>query len=276
MAVSPNPAVRQQATEYLQNVQQQVMRANIQSRAKAAERAAGASDPIKWEYRQGPGNSVIAFHPNDPSKKFIADKGDLSEKQAERQDKIFAQEGKLRDDFTKATKEFDTVQWGYGRIAAAIEDRVANPDVESPASDIALVFGFMKVLDPDSVVKETEAATVQNATGVPDQVRNMWNRVLKGERLNDEQRNDIVKTAGRLYGRAHTQAEKVAGRVRKLATSYGLDPDRTVPAFEKMSVPQIRRKWTDPPPRAAPLVTEPTVIDTSGNKKVRISPWGAP
>jgi len=39
------------------------------------------------------------------------------------------------------------------------------------------------MLDPGSVVRESEFATAQNAAGVPDQVRNMYNKVLSGTRL---------------------------------------------------------------------------------------------
>ena len=52
----------------------------------------------------------------------------------------------------------------YGRIHAAKD---APP---SGASDIALLYGYMKVLDPGSTVREGEFATASNAGGIPDKI----------------------------------------------------------------------------------------------------------
>ena len=84
----------------------------------------------------------------------------------------FDVETKLRGEFAKGLGGFQDVHDGYGRIIAATRQRETNPAAVSPASDMSLVFGFMKMLDPSSVVRETEYATAKNATGVPDQVRN--------------------------------------------------------------------------------------------------------
>ena len=53
-------------------------------------------------------------------------------------------------------------------------------DKPSPASDMALIFGFMKLLDPTSTVREGEYATVQNATGIPGRVTNAYNNAIDG------------------------------------------------------------------------------------------------
>lgn len=63
------------------------------------------------------------------------------------------------------------------------------------AGDMSLIFGYMKLLDPGSTVREGEQAQVQQATGVPDQVRNLYNRVVTGERLNTNQRAQLKAEA---------------------------------------------------------------------------------
>ena len=61
---------------------------------------------------------------------------------------------------------------------------------------ISLIFGFMKMLDPGSVVREGEFATAQNAASIPDRIRNAYNRALEGTRLNPQQR-EMFKSASR-------------------------------------------------------------------------------
>lgn len=66
---------------------------------------------------------------------------------------------------------------------------------QSPAGDIALIFGFMKMQDPTSTVREGEYATAQNAAGIPERIRQAYNKALTGEGLTPEMRADYVNTA---------------------------------------------------------------------------------
>jgi hypothetical protein len=147
-------------------------------------------------------------------------------------------EGKLRNEFSGRVKEFGTVQDAYGRIVASVQNRIANPQEKSPASDIALVFGYMKMLDPGSVVREGEYATAQNAAGIPERVRNYYNKAIDGEFLDPKQRDDMVATAGRLYKQARGTASAEGKRYRDLATSYGLNPDRIVALPDEIVIPK--------------------------------------
>ncbi len=94
----------------------------------------------------------------------------------------------------------------------------------SAAGDLALIFTFMKILDPGSVVKETEFANAQNAAGVDDRVRNAWNRTLSGERLSTAQRADFLAQAQGLRDQAVARANAEIQRYSDLATKSGLDP----------------------------------------------------
>lgn len=104
----------------------------------------------------------------------------------------FDKAAKLRKEIQAVSSDFRKVEDAFGRVEAATQD-------PSPAGDLALIFNFMKILDPGSVVRESEFATAQNAAAVPDQVRNVYNRVLSGERLNPKQRKDFVSQAKNLF-----------------------------------------------------------------------------
>lgn len=148
-------------------------------------------------------------------------------------------EAKLRGEFTKRIGTFNEVHDAYGRVIAAVEQREANPQNVSPASDIGLIFGYMKMLDPGSVVREGEFATAQNAGGIPDRVANLYNKALNGQFLTPEQRQDFVSTAERLYNQSRKSADQAADRFGRLAKSQKLDPANVVELPPALVAPRI-------------------------------------
>lgn len=134
-------------------------------------------------------------------------------------------EGKIRDDFGQATKDFAPVQTGYQKVLAASK----NP---SATSDVALIFGFMKILDPTSVVREGEYATAQQAAGVPDQIVNLYNRIVSGERLNDQQRKEFTATARQQYEVQRTIYRRTKDAYRGIAKRSSVNPDNAVVDME--------------------------------------------
>lgn len=101
---------------------------------------------------------------------------------------------KLRKEFNGTTeaKNFATIKQQYDGLKA-------SANLKTPAGDIALIFGYMKMLDPNSVVREGEFATAQNAGGIDEKIRNAYNKAKNGTRLQDSQRRDFVKNAEALY-----------------------------------------------------------------------------
>ena len=95
----------------------------------------------------------------------------------------------MKDSVTKATKE---VSAGYANMQAAAK----NP---SPAGDMSMIFSYMKMLDPNSTVREGEYANAQNAASIPDQVRNAYNKAKEGTILNPKQRGDFLTQGQKLY-----------------------------------------------------------------------------
>lgn len=130
----------------------------------------------------------------------------------------------MRKEFTAQTKDFRSVRDAFAKVQTA----AANP---SAAGDLSLIFNYMKMLDPGSVVREGEFATAQNAAGVSTQVRNAYNRVVSGERLSEDQRADFTNTAGNIYGSQLGILESTEGAYRDLATRAGVNPDDVVIDF---------------------------------------------
>lgn len=144
---------------------------------------------------------------------------DQAEENSNRRDEV-----NLRREFNnrQEVKDFRTVQSAYNSVQAAAR----NP---SAAGDLSLIFAYMKILDPGSVVREQEFANAQNAAGVPDRIRNTYNRVLNGQRLNPNQRNDFLGQANNLFQSRQQTFQGIENEYRGYAQSYGVSPDRVAP-----------------------------------------------
>lgn len=122
---------------------------------------------------------------------------------------------RLSSPTTKATQE---VAVAYNKIQSAAKN-------SSAAGDLSLIFSYMKILDPGSTVREGEFANAQNAGGIEDRVRNVYNKVKSGERLSDAQRADFVSQAQNLYQAQIDAQNNLDNQYRALAKKHNLDPD---------------------------------------------------
>lgn len=127
----------------------------------------------------------------------------------------------LRKEFIAQIKVPQTVVNSYEQIAQAAK----NPSAQN---DLALIFSYMRMLDPTSVVREGEFANAQNAAGVPDRIRNEYNRLRDGQRLNPEQRIGFVNSAKGLHDQAKSQIDAYREQYSGLAREYNYAPDRVV------------------------------------------------
>ena len=126
-------------------------------------------------------------------------------------------EFQLRTQYLNQTTNQRLVASAYNRVSASEDTAVG---------DLSLIFGYMKMLDPGSVVREGEFATAQNAAGVPERIVNVYNKVVSGERLTPGQRSSFVGQAEKLNSAAQGEVNKVRSEISNVARSYGLRPER--------------------------------------------------
>lgn len=156
----------------------------------------------------------------------------------------------ISDDLYKESTDF-TVQFGsVGRIRQSAAD-------PSAAGDMAMIYNYMKLLDPNSVVREAEYATAENARGVPSTIRNLWNRVLNGERLADDQRADFLNRAERLFAQARADQERRNERFLTRATSLGVPVELFRPLLLPIDPAQVNRPPGQPQPSPPPKAPVP-------------------
>jgi hypothetical protein len=139
----------------------------------------------------------------------------------EKQEKIAKQASDLRKELTKNSEDFIQIRDSMARIRAVAE----NP---SAAGDVALIFNYMKILDPGSTVREGEFATAENAGSVPARVIAKYNKVMRGERLEESQRKDFVNQSENLYKAQLNSQKKLVNQYTDIAKKYGISPDEVI------------------------------------------------
>lgn len=129
--------------------------------------------------------------------------------------------------FTNETKSFKDGQEAFGRVRTA----VAAGQMDTGAADLALVFSYMKMLDPGSVVRETEFANAQNSAGVPGYVRNVWNKLRNGQFLTNQQRQDFLRLATDINQDVERRFQDRRAVFVRQAIEAGVDPEIVAPNF---------------------------------------------
>lgn len=133
-------------------------------------------------------------------------------------EKKFDLEDKLRNQYVTRTKNFTDSKTYLDKIRASKDDL-------SGAGDTALIFSFMKMLDPGSVVRESEFATARDTAGLLSSLQNAYQKAKNGEFLKPEQRRDFARLAEKYMQAAEGQEKKVRDDLGIVAKNYALNPE---------------------------------------------------
>jgi hypothetical protein len=94
---------------------------------------------------------------------------------------------------------------------------------QTPASDQALIYNYMKALDPGSVVRETEAETAAALGGLQEQAKAAYTKMTGGGMLTAEQRNDLANRIKDLAQAASERQGQIDEQFTGLAGRRGVD-----------------------------------------------------
>ena len=115
-------------------------------------------------------------------------------------------------------KAHQEVQSAHSQITQALK-------LQSPAGDLAGATKMMKILDPGSVVRESELGMAMAASGALDRLTNYSDRILKGTKLTPTQRTDFQNLANNLYDESVKQYNNKRTEYHGFAGKYGLASD---------------------------------------------------
>lgn len=119
----------------------------------------------------------------------------------------------------KITKETDAVEMSYARM------KNTSP---TPQGDMRLLYGYMRILDPNTGVKEGEYATATNAASIPDRVRNAYNKAVEGDLLNPDQRTQYMKEAAELVKQQREKQADYDKGIAEIARDRKIDPSKVI------------------------------------------------
>ena len=172
----------------------------------------------------------------------------------------FKNEQGLRKEYSAESDVFTKTQDSFRRV-------VSSADGKSAAGDMALIFNFMKTLDPGSVVRESEFALAASAGSFGQQIKAGVDKVMTGKRLTPVQRADFMQTATRAYMGQADQQERRRVQYSNIAHQYGLDPRRALVDYLDMD---LLKRFAQPQGQPAPT--------REGNASDRFAdvPWQGP
>lgn len=130
---------------------------------------------------------------------------------------------KLQDDYRAESKGFSETSTAMKKILGAIETADKNP-----GSALAAGTAFMKLLDPNSVVRESELGMALNASGWFDRALNVAETIQSGKVMTSTQKQNLKKAAETLFEEAKAAQREVDSAYEQRAKAYGADPSRVI------------------------------------------------
>ena len=182
-------------------------------------------------YRQGTdknGSAILEDWDSEKQKWVQTGKPPSNESPIEKINRQFTQTKSLREELSKDMnyKNFKESELQFAKIKTSAE-------ADSAAGDMSLIFAYMKMLDPDSVVREGEQATAENARGIPDTVKNFYNKAMNGEKMGVTQRADFVKVGGSLFTKIKKLAGPTISKIKGVTKRYELNQDDVFGSVDK-------------------------------------------
>jgi len=132
----------------------------------------------------------------------------------------------------KDVSNFMVVRDNYSRIARM----AANG---SGVGDMSLIFAYMKVLDPTSVVRESEYKNAADAIGKIPQLANIPANWMVGSKLTPEGRAGFVKAAKELYEQQRASYRTAIDMYKGFAAEFGIDPRLVIRNYEVQDIPDM-------------------------------------
>lgn len=130
-------------------------------------------------------------------------------------------ESGLRDDYRTDSKNYAEIK----RQSAIIKSALADP---SAAGTLSAATAYMKMLDPGSVVRESELGMAMQTQGMIDRLQSYWTTIEMGKVLTPIQKADFARLSDQYLKAAEDAQRNLNARYSELATGAGIDPKRVV------------------------------------------------
>ena len=130
-------------------------------------------------------------------------------------------------------KDFNDMKSSYGQVLSAL-------DQNTPIGDVAGATKVMKLLDPGSVVRESELGLAMQASGRMDRLKNYFNMWSSGTKLTPTQRDEFKQLSSELYSAAAQAYNQKRGEYIDFGESTGVTLDKALGS--PATVPSVVKK----------------------------------
>jgi hypothetical protein len=105
---------------------------------------------------------------------------------------LYSAESELRKEWRKLKDPFNDISAGHKKLIASLE-------AQTGVGDMSAIFAYMKMLDENSVVRESEFQSAQNTSGLYQSLLTKYNQLKKGNMLSPTQRAEFMNLANQFY-----------------------------------------------------------------------------
>jgi len=155
----------------------------------------------------------------DESRRELADlKSTQGQDKERKKDEV---EARKRFDSNPVVKEFNDLD----NRAKSLDDLNSS---DSGAADQAIVYIFNKLLDPTSVVRETEYTNAARNSGKLNEFKMLAEKLSRGKFLSPEQKRDMAATAKQIVNSARVKYDNVVDDLVKDSEYYGWNAERVL------------------------------------------------
>ena len=226
--------------------------------------------PSLKEYLPGDGAKVSKVDFSDTGAFVIMEDGtsqfqplptdEIERRKAEAAEKA-AKEGELKtSDIKGINKDITDFTKSYRAIRESAEGLDTLSKKKTAPAQMAMIFKFMKALDPGSTVREGEYASASNTTGVDGRIMNLYNQAVDGKMLTDQQAAQFVDVAKEL---SNTAANTVIETGNDYLNTYGdsITPQQRERFDKRLDVKMFDIAPTEEAEAQQPVATDSRVVE---------------
>jgi hypothetical protein len=133
---------------------------------------------------------------------------------------------KQEDDLLKLYKNDKSVQ-NFAESSVQLKKMLSALEQNTGAGDVAAIFAFMKTLDPNSVVRESEFEVAEGTGGAKllsfEKAHQFWQKLKTGERLTDREKENFRNAAIGFYQADQSSIDNIRSSFENIITDRGLN-----------------------------------------------------
>lgn len=140
-----------------------------------------------------------------------------------RKDAFGSQQAKI-DDVSGLGKRWTAESADYLSSGQSLAAMMDYADQQSGAGDLGLIFSYMKMLDPASVVREGEQVQAVKTGNIGDQLWATYEKVASGEKLTPKQRYNFIRSAAARFNTLTNTQKRLNKHFEGIANEYRISP----------------------------------------------------